>query len=149
MEDPMTDPDQTSTPVVACDLTGAPDTGPERLAEYGRFLDTAFVSRTRTADAVTWRLRDDPGIAAWAQDLAARENACCAFMTHTISVQVDHIVWHATTIDDPAAHAVLDLFHELPLRRWNTGDAVEERWQQLTVTATIQEDDLSRAEGRT
>ena len=103
-----------STPAVACDLSNAPDTGPERMAEYARFLRAAFVSRERTADAMTWRLRADPGIEVWARDLAARENACCAFMTHTISVAAGQVVWHATTIDDPSARSVLDLFYALP-----------------------------------
>src|SRR5690349_8616924 len=107
----MTDTENT-TPAVACDMTDAPDTGAQRLAEYARFLAGAFVARERTAEAMTWTLRADPGIEAWARDLAARENACCAFMTHTISTAAGHVVWHATTIDDPAARAVLDLFYE-------------------------------------
>jgi hypothetical protein len=112
----MTDT-ESSTPAVVCDMSDAPDTGPERLTEYVRFLDSAFVSRERTSDAMTWRLRAEPGVEAWARDLAARENACCAFMTHTISVAEGHVVWHATTIDDPSARSVLDLFYELPASR--------------------------------
>jgi hypothetical protein len=127
----MTDTDS-STPAVACDLTDAPDTGPERLAEYAKFLDTGFVSRERTADAMIWRLRAESGVEVWARDLAARENACCAFMTHTISVADEHVIWHATTIDDPSARAALDLFYELPVSRWN---AMDERWQQLAAQA--------------
>ncbi len=143
----MTDTGST-TPAVACDMSDAPDTGSDRLAEYARFLDVAFVSRSRTADAMTWRLRAEPGIEAWARDLAARENACCAFMTHTISMEAGHVVWHATTIDDASARAVLDLFYELPVSRWNTVDAVEGRWQELAGPVLIREGDLTRIAGR-
>ena len=108
----MTDP----TPAVVCDLTDAPDTAEERLREYGRLLAAALVTRERTADGVRWRLRAGDGVEEWARDLAARENACCAFMTHTVTVEGDHVVWDSMTIDDPAAHAVLDLFHDLPAR---------------------------------
>jgi hypothetical protein len=96
--------------------------------------------------AMTWCLRAEPGIEAWARDLAARENACCAFMTHTISD--DHVLSHATTIDDPSARAVLDLFYELPARRWDTVDAVEERWQVLAVPILIRDGDRTRVATR-
>src|SRR2546421_11443565 len=66
---------------IVCDMTGAPDTGQERLAEYARLFDSALISRERTPEAMRWWLRNDEGTEAWAQDLAARENACCAFMT--------------------------------------------------------------------
>ena len=144
----MTDTESATTPAVACDLTDAPDTGPERLAEYARFLDSAFVSRERTGDAMIWRLRAEPDLEAWARDLAARENACCAFMTHTISVVDGQVVWHATTIDDPSARAVLDLFYELPVSRWDTLNAVEERWQDLAVPILIRDGDLTRVATR-
>ena len=32
-------------PPIACDMTGAPDTGPERLAEYARLFETAYLGR--------------------------------------------------------------------------------------------------------
>jgi len=104
----------TDLPPVACDMSGAPDTGPERMAEYARLFAAAFVSRERTATGVRWRLRADPGIEEWARDLAARENACCAFMTTTVTVVGGEVHWDATTGDDPAARAVLDLVYELP-----------------------------------
>ena len=69
--------DEADAPAVVCDMTGAPDTGAERLAEYGRLFEAAFVARERTSPSgIRWVLRADPGIEAWAADLAARENAC-------------------------------------------------------------------------
>src|SRR4051794_7293282 len=112
--------ERATTPAVVCDMTDAPDTGAERLAEYGRLLAAAFVARMRTpTGGVRWVLRADPGIEAWAADLAARENACCAFMTNTVTVVDEHVHWEATVIDDPSARAVLDLLYELPDRRWD------------------------------
>jgi len=105
-------------PAIVCDMTDAPDTGQERLAEYARLFDSALISRERTPEAMRWWLRNDEGIEAWAKDLAARENACCAFMTTTVTVAGDRVLWQSTTIDDPAAREVLDMMYELPERRW-------------------------------
>ena len=105
------------TPAIACDMTDAPDTGPERLAEYARLFDSALISRERTPEAMRWWLRNDEGIEAWAKDLAARENACCAFMTTTVTLAGDRVLWESTTLDDPAAREVLDMMYELPERR--------------------------------
>ena len=105
-------------PAIACDMTDAPDTGQERLAEYARLFDSALVSRERTPEAMRWWLRNDEGIEAWAKDMAARENACCSFMTTTVTVAGDRVLWESTTIDDPVAREVLDMMYELPERRW-------------------------------
>jgi hypothetical protein len=118
---------------VVCDLTDAPDTGAERLAEYARLFDAAFVARERTPGGIRWVLRADPGIQAWAADLAARENACCAFMTNTVTVVGEHVHWDASVIDDPSARAVLDLMFELPDRRRDDPEALHRRWDTLGV----------------
>jgi hypothetical protein len=98
-------------------MSGAPDTGAQRMAEYARLFAAAFVSRERVGAGIRLRLRADPGIEEWARDLAARENACCAFMTTTVAVADGQVLWDATTIDDPAARAVLDLMYDLPVTR--------------------------------
>ena len=105
-------------PAIVCDMSDAPDTGQERLAEYARLFKSALVSRERTREAMRWWLRNDEGIEAWAKDLAARENACCAFMTTTVTVAGDRVLWESTTIDDPVAREVLDMMYELPEQRW-------------------------------
>ena len=61
-----------TTPVV-CDMTGAPDTGPERLREYQRLFSQALIGREQTATGICFRLRAQPGTEAWVRDLAARE----------------------------------------------------------------------------
>lgn len=104
------------TQPIVCDMTGAPDTGAERLAEYARLFETAYLGRDRDKPGARWLLRADPGFEEWARDLAERENACCAFMTSTVTREGDLVIWHMTTIDDEAATAVLDMFHDLPLQ---------------------------------
>jgi len=110
----MPPPENRPTPPIVCDMTGAPDTPDERLAEYARLFAHAYVGRERTGERVRWRFDAAPDVEAWARDLAARENACCAFMQHTVRVVDGEVWWDATTIDDPTARAVLDFFYELP-----------------------------------
>src|SRR5690348_13208400 len=70
---------------IACDLSEAPDTGPQRMAEYQRLFTTAFVGRERTAGGIRFRLRADDGVEAWVRDLAAREKACCPFFDFDVT----------------------------------------------------------------
>ena len=98
---------------IACDMTDAPDTPEERLAEYRRLFNTALIDRDRTATTIRFRFRNTEGVESWTRDLAARETACCSFMRNTVTVVDNEVVWEATTIDDPTARRVLDLFYEL------------------------------------
>jgi hypothetical protein len=102
-----------ATPI-RCDMTGAPDTGPERLREYQRLFSQALAGREKTAAGIRFRFQAEPGIEAWVRDLAAREKACCAFFTFTITTQGEEVRWDATVIDDDIARAVLDEFYALP-----------------------------------
>lgn len=134
-------------PPIVCDMTGAPDTGPERLAEYARLFETAYLGRDRVQAGARWLLRAGPGVEEWARDLAERENACCAFMTSIVTRQGDLVIWHVTTIDDEAAHAVLDMFYDLPLHRWSTASEVEDafdRWSATGVPIIVHEGDVMR-----
>ncbi len=151
MIDPMANPnaepetDPKDGPKVVCDMTNAPDSAAQRLAEYALLFDSAFISRERTADAVRWRLHAAPGVEAWARDLAARENACCAFMTNAITVLDEQVLWDATTIDDPVARSVLDLFYDLPETRLSDVDAVHERFvEAIGVPVVIVEGTVTR-----
>ena len=99
----------TPVPPLVCDMTDAPDSGEQRLDDYVCLFGAAFISRERTDTGMRWRLRADPGIETQARDLAARENACCAFLTITVTVTGGQVLWDATTIDDPAARAVLNM----------------------------------------
>lgn len=103
----------TSTPIV-CDMTDAPDTGPERLAEYQRLFSQALIGRERTPDGIRFRLHARDGVEPWARDLAAREKACCAFFTFSITTVGREVHWDAAVVDDDVARAILDEFYALP-----------------------------------
>jgi hypothetical protein len=99
---------------IACDMSNAPDTGPQRLAEYQRLFATALVGRERTPDGIRFRFRAEPGIEDWVRDLAAREKACCAFFGFGVSRVESEVLWDATVVDDDAARAILQEFYALP-----------------------------------
>jgi hypothetical protein len=101
---------------IACDLTDAPDTAEERIAEYGRVFQHALAGRERTADAVEFRFVAKPGVAEWVTDLAKREAACCPFISQHVATDGSHVIWRASSQAGPAAQATLDEFHDLPER---------------------------------
>jgi hypothetical protein len=85
------------------------------MAEYARLFDHALVARERKAAGLTWRFRGRAGVEAWVRDLADREAACCAFLTHTVSGPIDdEVTWHVATNGGPEAEVILDEFYRLP-----------------------------------
>jgi hypothetical protein len=101
---------------IVCDMTDAPDTASERIAEYSRLFERALSGRERMADGIRFRFHAAPGIEAWVRDLAAREKACCAFYDFAITVTDDQVLWDATVVDDDIARALLEEFYGLPDR---------------------------------
>jgi len=84
-----------------------------RFAEYARLLSAAYAGRERIGAGMRWSLRAGPGVAEWARDLAARERACCAFLTVGVTEAGDQVLWEVSA--DPAAQAVVDAFYDLPV----------------------------------
>ncbi|HZB28629.1 MAG TPA: hypothetical protein VE465_00540 [Streptosporangiaceae bacterium] len=105
--------DTKNIPIV-CDMTTAPDTAAERIAEYRRLFTQALIGREKTARGIRFRFRAATGIEAWVRDLAAREKACCAFFDFTITTVEDQVLWDATVVDDDVARALLAEFYALP-----------------------------------
>ena len=103
----------TSAPFV-CDMTAAPDSPRERMAEYRRLFAHALARRERTADAVIWRFAARPGVEARVRDLAAREAACCPFLRYTVAVEADQVVFEIAGDGNPALQPVLDMVHGRP-----------------------------------
>ncbi|WP_395108305.1 hypothetical protein [Actinomadura sp. SCN-SB] len=95
-------------------MSTAPDTGPERMAEYERLFTQALIGREKTEQGIRFRFRAEQGIEDWVGDLAAREKACCPFLTSTITRSADQVRWDITTIDDDLARAVLAEYYALP-----------------------------------
>jgi hypothetical protein len=118
-----------ATPI-ACDMTDAPDTGPERVAEYRRLFAQALIGRDRTPQGIRFRFRADDGIEQWVRELAAKEKSCCAFFTFTIACAGGEVLWDAGVVDDEAARAVLEEFYALPDTVAEGADALRDRFTQ-------------------
>ena len=98
----------------ACDMTGAPDTPQDRLAEYGRLFAHALVGRERRSDSVEFRFASKVGVAEWVADLARREAACCPFFSYRVTADGDHVIWRTGSDGGAEAQVMLDELHELP-----------------------------------
>jgi hypothetical protein len=112
-------PNAGPVPAIACDLTDAPDTAEERMAEYDRLFRQALVGRERTADTVRLRLRADGGLVAWVRDLAEREKACCPFYDFEVRATGDEVWWDIRLVDGVASDAdtarvLLDTYYHAP-----------------------------------
>jgi hypothetical protein len=103
-----------NTVPIVCDMSSAPDTGPQRLAEYVRLFSTHLLSRERRGQGIRFRLRADHGVEVWVRDLAAQEKACCPFLDFHIAVEGGQVLWDITAIDDDIARAILDEYYDLP-----------------------------------
>ena len=127
-----TDGTHRTDPPIVCDLSDAPDTPVERLAEYRQLFADALIARERLPDGTSrFRFRADPGVEERVGALAAKEQACCAFFRFTIAAHGDEIWWDATTIDDPLARQVLDELHQLPHTLHGGADALFQRFDAL------------------
>jgi hypothetical protein len=132
----MTEP---PIPPIVCDMTDAPDTSVERLAEYAQLFADALVGRERTPDGShRFRFRADTGIEARVRSLAAKEKACCGFFAFTVTAQDDEVWWDASTVDDPIAQQILDELYRLPDTVGEGAAALFERFdgRGLTVVTT-------------
>ena len=105
----------TSQPIpIVCDMTDAPDTTEECLAEYRRLFGSELRSRERTDTGIRFRFGVRDGLADEVRDLAAREKACCAFFDFDVREHGDEITWDASVVDDPIARQILDEYYALP-----------------------------------
>jgi hypothetical protein len=102
-----------STPIV-CDMTTAPDTTQQRLEEYRHLFGRHLIDRDKTGQGIRFRLRAEPGVAAWVRDLAAREKACCAFFAFDITVDGEQVIWDCAVSDNDTARALLEEYYQLP-----------------------------------
>jgi hypothetical protein len=135
--------DQTDIPIV-CDMTDAPDTAAERLAEYERLFGTALAGRERIGDGIRFRFRDEPGLEDRVRDLAAREKACCAFFTFDITVQGDEVWMDAWVVDDDLARRILDEYYRLPESVAEGAGALFERFSQQGLEIMVRDEGVLR-----
>jgi hypothetical protein len=129
----------TATPPILCDMTDAPDTAAERLAEYERLFLGALVGRQRSEEGIRFRFRADPGLEDWVRDLAAREKACCAFFSFDITAHGDEVWMDASVIDDDLARQILDEYYHLPDNVSEGAAALFERFTQQGLQVMIRD----------
>lgn len=94
---------------IVCDFSGATDTPEQRLAEYRQLFGPGLVSRERTGTGVV--VTFDARLASWAADLAAREAACCPFLSYLVTLDDGVVRWE--TSGSAEAQPILDECHEL------------------------------------
>jgi hypothetical protein len=114
MESPVNTASTPPTPPIVCDMTGAPDTPGERIAEYQRLFSGSLTGRERAGGTIRFRFRSEQGLEESVRDLAAREKACCPFFNFTITRHGEELWWEASVIDDDIARQILDEFYLLP-----------------------------------
>jgi hypothetical protein len=85
MTSPLHLPARPDAPI-ACDMSTADDTPDERLAEYRRLFDDAFVRAVLT-------FRADAGIRERVDSLARREAACCPFLGYRVETKGDEVIF--------------------------------------------------------
>ncbi len=112
---------------IACDMSGAPDTLAERLAEYRRLFEHALIDRESTETATTFRFATRPGVREWVCDLARREAACCSFLAYEIDQEGEEIVWTTTGGLGASEMAILDEFLDGPGSVPGGSDAIAQR----------------------
>jgi hypothetical protein len=130
----------TTAPIpIVCDMTGAPDTAEERMAEWGRLFAAAYVGRERVAEGIQFRFRADDGIEAWVRDLAMRDKACCPFLDFTVTTPGDQVWWDCTVaagVDDQIARSMLDDLYTMPDTVTDGVAGMEERYAAQGFTMT-------------
>jgi hypothetical protein len=135
----------TSQPVpIVCDMTDAPDTTEERLADYRRLFGTDLIGRERTDEGIRFRFRTRDGLAAEIRHLAAREKACCAFFDFQIGEHEDEVTWDASVVDDPIARQILDEYYALPDTLAGSVTDLFYRFAQRGLEIVIKHDGVTR-----
>ena len=84
---------------IACDMTVAEDTVPDRMAEYRRLFEQALIERTSTGTTSSFTLAAKPGVRDWLLDLAQREAACCPFLSYEVTTDEGHLTWTISGAD--------------------------------------------------
>jgi len=129
--------DSPASPLVVCDLSGAPDTPAERIDEYRRLFTGALLGRSRTSSGIRFRFRADPGVADWVRDLAGREKACCPFFDFTVAVSGREVWWDASVTGDEAARRILAEFYRLPDTVADGAPAVHQNFQDQGLDVIV------------
>jgi hypothetical protein len=131
-------------PPIVCDMTDAPDTAPERIASYHELFSSSLVGRERTGDGIRFRFRAEPGLEDRVRDLAAREEACCAFFSFAVTTRDTEVWWDTSVVDDDVARQILDEFYRLPETMNESVAALHHRFADRGLQIVVNEDGTQR-----
>lgn len=101
----------TTKPVVACTLNG--EGMSERQRRWHELADRAFVERVETERGLRLVFRDQPGVPADLEALAALERECCAFANWTVGAAGGDVVLEVSGYGDEGAAAVRAMFRTI------------------------------------
>jgi hypothetical protein len=141
----MTNDPTAATSPIACDLSDAPDTAEERMAEYRRLFAQSLAGRERIDEGVRLRLRADNGVEAWVRDLAVREKACCPFYNFAVTVAGGEVWWDISLVDGVAAddedtaRTMLEEFYNAPDNLAGGVDGMKQRLADSGFAVTANE----------
>ena len=137
---------------IACDMSTARDTPDERLAEYAQLFEDTLIRRDRTADAVVFVFRADPGTREHVDDLARREAECCPFLDYRVETVEEEVVYTITSPivgDDRASvELMFDAMHALPEHARAGMSGLLERFAEQGVRVIQPSPDTERFELR-
>jgi hypothetical protein len=136
-------------PLIVCDMTSATDTPDERVAEYHELFATSLVGRERTETGIRFRFRDGDGVEEHVRDLAAREQACCAFFDIAVTRHDGEIWWDASVVDDEVARQILDEMYRLPETIDDDAEALFQRFTDRGLDIVIDDGGIRRIATRT
>ena len=108
----------TTKPVVACTLNG--EAMSERQRRWHELAARAFVERVETERGLRLVFREEPGVHAELEGLAALERECCAFADWAVGSDCGDIVLEIGGYGDEGAAAVKAMFRTFkpePTRR--------------------------------
>ena len=126
---------------IVCDMTDAPDTPAERLAEYERLFVQALVGKERVGDGIRFRFRDEPGLEDWVRELAAKEKACCGFFTFDIAAHGDEVWLDASVVDDDLARQILEEYYRLPESLAEGAEVLFDRFTRQGLQVMVRDED--------
>lgn len=94
---------------IACTISKSQAVG--RMAEF-QAVFAQLIDGERTVEGCRWYFRNPAGFAQALRELAAREHQCCPFVTFTLFLEGERLVWE--TIGPKEAQGVIDVFYGLP-----------------------------------
>ena len=143
--DQINTPD-TSAPIV-CNMTDAPDTLPDRMAEYEELFRLHLIDRERDGNVARFRFRNADGVEDRLRAVSVLEHDCCRFFGFSVRAVGHEVWWEVSITDSEAAGPILDEFYALPETIGQDVAFVHERFTESGLRVVIQDETSLRPAG--